>query len=313
MHPEDVPAVRELFDRHCQGETPSYEAEFRMQTSDGKWHWILSRGKVLSRAPDGSPARMLGTHLDITGRRNAELAVERSNEDLRQFASAVGHDLNEPLRMITSYSQLLVNQFTGKLQGDGELFLHTIQNVSRKASRMLADLLAYSQAGVEGQDLLTTPCSCDAVLDAALATCQDLIAESGAILERDPLPVIRVHRAQLEQLFLNLIGNALKYRRPEEPPRIHVSASFEGAGWTFSVRDNGIGFHPDQAAYIFGPFKRLHGRERSGVGLGLAICRRIVENHGGRIWADSTPGVGSTFRFSLPLRAEAVPGGGREA
>jgi PAS domain S-box-containing protein len=231
----------------------------------------------------------------------SNLALQNSNEDLNQFAYAASHDLQEPLRMVALYCEMLQKKYAGQLDEKADQFISFAVNGARHMEMLLKDLLAYSQAGssVEGPAISV---NCEIVLDKALFNLQASIQENGASIVRTSLPTVRAHEIRLVQLFQNLIGNAIKYRRAE-PPVIHIDAEESGSEWLFSVRDNGIGIRPEYTQQIFGIFKRLHGNSYSGTGIGLAICQRIVENSGGRIWVESTPGEGSRFYFTLPRLA----------
>lgn len=240
-------------------------------------------------------ARMAITESESELRRiNDEL--RRSNEDLNQFAFAASHDLQEPLRMIGTYSQLLVKGYRGQLDGEAPLCVKFIAEGTRRMRELLTDLLAYTQVnadirGAESVDL-------NLVFQREVEDLKAGIEESNALVTRDELPTVRGHEAHFRQLFQNLIGNALKYRA-ERPARIHVGASRTGDAWRLSVADNGIGIDPRYHQTIFGVFKRLHGREIGGTGIGLAICQRVVERHGGRIWVESEIGRGAIFYFTL--------------
>jgi PAS domain S-box-containing protein len=240
---------------------------------------------------------------------NAELsksnaALLKANEDLGQFAYAASHDLQEPLRTMTTYAQLLVRRYQDTLDQDARGFLSNIVEGSRRMQMLVSDLLAFSQA--QGAQLMLRPTDMMQVLALALGNLRSSIDATGATITHDSFPKLTVDAARMTQVFQNLIGNAMKYRRPDESPRIHVSAQKDRREWwVFSVRDNGLGFDEAYADQIFGMFKRLHGREIAGTGIGLAICRKIVEAHGGRIWATSTPNVGSIFSFTLPERRDA--------
>ena len=309
VHPDDLPVAVEALKKHLQGESTAYEAVFRMLTADGAWCWIQARGKVLSRMPDGRPRRAAGTHLDVTDRHNAEVSLRRSNEELQQFAYAAGHDLQEPLRMMLSYSQLLQRRIGENLDETSDRLLRTIQSGAERATRLTKDLLAYAVHSTTDQNLFNEAFSFEEALATVLSTFADRIAENGAEITHGPLPVVNANRAQMIQLLQNLVGNALKYSRKDTPPRIHIFAELIDQNWRFSVRDNGIGFESNFADYIFGPFRRLNPADNSGSGLGLAMCRRVIENHGGRIWAESSPGLGSTFFFTLPLTMTAAAAG----
>jgi light-regulated signal transduction histidine kinase (bacteriophytochrome) len=236
------------------------------------------------------------------GKSNA--ALLKANEDLGQFAYAASHDLQEPLRTMTTYAQLLVRRYQDTLDEDARGFLSNIVEGSRRMQMLISDLLAFSQA--QGAQLMLRPTDMMQVLALALANLRSSIEVTRAAITHDSLPRLTVDAARMTQVFQNLIGNAIKYRRPDESPRIHVSAQKDrGECWVFSVQDNGLGFDEAYADQIFGMFKRLHGREIAGTGIGLAICRKIVDSHGGRIWATSTPNVGSKFSFTLTERRDA--------
>jgi light-regulated signal transduction histidine kinase (bacteriophytochrome) len=224
--------------------------------------------------------------------------LARSNEDLEQFAYVASHDLQEPLRMVTSYVQLLARRYESKLDADANEFIGFAVDGAVRMRKLINDLLAYSRVGTEGKEL--SPTDPEAVLAQSISDLSVAIEENGVLVTHDPLPTVMADRPQLGQLFQNLIGNAIKFRSGE-PPRVHISASRNGNGWVFSVRDNGIGIAPEYSERIFIIFQRLHGRqEYPGTGIGLAICKKIVERHGGRIWVKSDPGQGATFYFILP-------------
>jgi light-regulated signal transduction histidine kinase (bacteriophytochrome) len=243
---------------------------------------------------------------DITERKRAEeklkltLAdLERSNKELEQFAYVASHDLQEPLRMVSSYTQLLARRYQGQLDAAANEFIAYAVDGANRMQRLINDLLAYSRVGTRGKAI--EPTDCAAVLDQALANLKAAIEKSGAVVTHDPLPTVMADDLQLVQLLQNLIGNAIKFH-VEKPPCIHVSAEQKGNEWVFSVRDNGIGIDPQYAERIFVIFQRLHTREEyPGTGIGLAICKKIVERRGGRIWVESQPGIGSTFCFTIPI------------
>jgi PAS domain S-box-containing protein len=242
---------------------------------------------------------------DITSRTQAEakrlLKVEelaRSNEELQQFAYVASHDLQEPLRMVASYTQLLSRRYKGKLDKDADEFIAFAVDGANRMQRLIQDLLAYSRVGTKGRELSET--SSEEALQQALRNLGGAIVESGAIVTHDPLPTVLADDMQLTQLFQNLVGNAIKYQNPGVP-RVHVSAAPDSeTTWAFGVKDNGLGIEAQYFERIFGMFQRLHKRDEfAGTGIGLAICKRIAERHGSSISVESQPGQGSTFRFVL--------------
>ena len=227
--------------------------------------------------------------------------LQESNEELQQFAYVASHDLQEPLRTITSFSQLLEAKYKGKLDEDADEFIGFIVSSSRRMTDLINGLLSLIRLRKTGQPV--APVSFEKLLDDAAGSLQAAIRESGAGIEHGPLPSLMVDQVQFVQVFQNLISNAIKYKR-NEPPRIQVQARREGSNWVISVTDNGSGFNQEFAERIFGLFQRLHLGGVEGTGMGLAIARKIVERHGGRIWAESKESVGSTFFFSLPVSLE---------
>ncbi len=305
VHPDDLSRTLQAWTTHANGNSPSYESEFRLRTKAGSWNWVLSRGKVLVRDTNGAPLRAIGTHLDITARKEAEerLAAKveelaRSNTELEQFAYVASHDLQEPLRMVSSYCQLLQRRYQGKLDASGDEFIEYAVEGATRMHALIDDLLAYSRVATKGKPLEQVDCT--VVLRDALTNLKVALEQSDAIVTHDPLPTVLAHGNQLVQLFQNLISNAVKYRGAHRP-EIHVAVDVQEEGWRFAVRDNGIGFDPQFADRIFVIFQRLHTKaEYPGTGMGLAICKKIVEQHGGRIWVESQPGLGSVFYFSIP-------------
>jgi PAS domain S-box-containing protein len=267
---------------------------------------------VMERAKAHDEIRELNAKLEQrVAERTRELresneALRKSNEDLNQFAYAASHDLQEPLRMVALYSQMLQRKYADHFDDEANRFTSFILNGTRRMEMLLKDLLAYSQAGSPGEEP-PSPVNCETVMQKVMLNLQVAIEQNQASIAWQGLPVVKAHEIRLVQLFQNLVGNSIKYRS-EAPPRIRVTAEPRREDWLFSVEDNGIGIKPEYSQQIFGIFKRLHGQTYPGTGIGLAICQRIVEGYGGRIWAESTPGQGSRFNFTIaqePARREA--------
>ncbi len=231
-------------------------------------------------------------------RRTEQLA--RSNAELEQFAYVASHDLQEPLRMVSGYVKMLERRYKGQLDDDADDFIHFAVDGAERMAVLINDLLAYSRVTRRGKAF--EPTDCETVMDEVLSNLEVAVTETGATVTHDPLPTVVADEVQLGRLLRNLIGNAIKYHG-EAPPKVHVSAEQTGGGWQFAVRDNGIGIEPQYHQRIFAIFQRLHARdEYEGTGIGLAIAKKIVERHGGRIWMESEPGTGSTFYFTIPQR-----------
>jgi PAS domain S-box-containing protein len=256
---------------------------------------------------------VLAVIADISERRSAAMArerhqreLERSNRELAQFAYVASHDLQEPLRMVASYTELFAERYRPLLDERGERYVHYIVDGARRMQQLVRDLLTYAQVGSQGRPLARVSAS-----DVLAATLHDLsatIAETGAQVTSDPLPEIWADAGQLQQLFLNLITNALKFRR-DVPPVVHIAAERAGDHWTFAVRDNGIGIAREYFERIFAMFQRLHTRDDyAGSGIGLSIARRIVERHGGELWVDSIEGEGTTMYCRLLAADRPLPG-----
>jgi signal transduction histidine kinase len=234
------------------------------------------------------------------GLRRQARDLARSNAQLEEFAYVASHDLQEPLRMIKSYLELFARRYAGRLDADADQFIAYAVDGATRMQHLISDLLAYSRVGTAAAPM--APVDCDTVLAQALNDLKVAMDESGAVVTHDPLPAVVGDGGQLRQVFENLIGNAIKFRNAA-PPRVHISAARTGDEWTLRVRDNGIGIAPEHAGRIFAIFQRLHTRdEYPGTGIGLTICKKIVERHGGRIWVDSAEGRGATFAFTLPAR-----------
>ena len=245
-------------------------------------------------------------HAEVVDRKRAEEELRRANEDLERFTYAASHDLQEPLRTITAYTQLLARRLGATLDSEAQMLVSQILKGSGRMSALIKDLLTYAQVEI-AEGPVAAPVDCGKVVAAAIVNLEASILEAHAAITVDePLPWVSGSSPALIQLFQNLIGNALKYRRADAPSEIHISAYHQHGEYTISVRDNGIGFKPQYAEQIFGVFKRLHGTAYPGTGIGLAICKRIVELQGGRIWATGEEGQGATFFVSLHEASEGA-------
>jgi PAS domain S-box-containing protein len=303
VHPDDLPRENEKIQRAVRGEGV-FDSEFRVVWPDQSIRHVKADAIVV-RDSSGKPLRIIGTNQDITDQRRAEddlkrvlAELERSNTELEQFAYVASHDLQEPLRAVTGCVQLLQKSYGDKLEADaGELIRHAVEGAARMR-KLIDDLLAFSRVGTHGKAL--EPTDCNAVLELALANLTTALDETHALVTHDPLPTVTADPSQMLQLFQNLIGNAVKFHG-ERRPEIHVGAKLKDRKWLFSVRDNGIGIEPQYHDRIFVIFQRLHTRtEYTGTGVGLAICKRIVERHGGDVWVESEPGKGATVYFTIP-------------
>ncbi len=278
--------------------------ELAIRRRDGHVTPVLYNASVF-REPSGAVAGVFAAARDITEQKRAEQALDkkaqdlaRSNADLEQFAYVASHDLQEPLRMVANFTQLLADRYRDRLDEDGVEFIEYAVDGATRMQRLIQDLLTYSRVGTRGKTF--EPTDCNEVLGAAVANLQLAIEESGAVVTHEELPTVTADASQMGQLFQNLVGNAIKFRGGA-PPRVHVSARRQPFRWLFAVRDNGIGIDPAFADRIFVIFQRLHNRgEYPGTGIGLALCKRIVERHGGKIWVESQPGRGATFFFTIP-------------
>ncbi len=275
---------------------------------DGKKRWVSLSGEPVFDA-SGKFTGYRGVGKDITERKEAEEKLQRahdelarSNSELEQFAYVASHDLQEPLRMVSSYTQLLARRYGDKLDADAKEFMGYIVDGATRMKQLIEDLLAYSRVGTRGRELKPVPV--EAPLRRAITNVRAAVEESGASVSYDAMPTVLGDEMQLAQLFQNLLGNALKFRSTSVP-RIHVSAKELETECEFGVQDNGIGIEPQYFERIFMVFQRLHNKgEYPGTGIGLAICKKVVERHGGRIWVSSQPGEGTTFHFTLKKAKE---------
>ena len=299
---------------------PMVNREEKETWPDGSVSWVSTTKQCL-RDDNGAIVGTFGISRDITARKLAEeaLAVKteellRSNRDLEQFAYVASHDLQEPLRMIASYTQLLARRYQNRLDKEADEFIDYAVQGAVRLQVLINDLLAYSRLGTRGKPFERI--DCNEVLKRAVENCKIAIQDANAVITSSNLPVIVGDGTQWTQLFQNLLSNAIKFHGPE-PPRIQIQAELKPAPlsqetpvceWVFSVSDNGIGIEPQYYERIFVIFQRLHAREEyPGTGIGLAICKKIVERHGGRIWVESTIGRGTTFFFTAPQMSLAAP------
>jgi PAS domain S-box-containing protein len=300
IHPDDLPLSAERWERSLATGQP-YENEYRCRRYDGTYRWFLGRANpVLDE--HGNVVRWFGTCTDIHDKKQSETALIKAHRQLEEFSYVASHDLQEPLRMVNIYSQLMLKQ-AAATQGDFGLYAGYVRQGVKRMETLLNDLLSFSRTVQLEPEQDETGSGQAADLTAALAEAQSVlctrIQENDAVIAATPLPQVRGDTRQLSHVFQNLISNSLKYRHADRRPEIQVSVTGNEKEWIVAFQDNGIGFEPKYAQRIFGLFKRLHKDDYPGTGLGLAICQRIVERYGGRIWAEGRPGEGSTFYVAL--------------
>ena len=303
-HPEDRDISDAPRERIRRGEAESARFEKRYLRADGAVIWC-EVAVALVRDVYGVPQYEVAIFDEVTDRKKAEARLreaheelKRSNAELEQFAYVASHDLQEPLRMVASYAQLLGRRYEAKLDGDAKEFMAYIVDGAARMKQLIEDLLAYSRVGTKGAEFKRV--NAEDALKRALFNLRVAIQEAGAVVTNDPLPALSGDEVQLGQLLQNLMSNALKFRS-DSVPRIHIGVTESAKEYTFEVRDNGIGIEPQYYERIFMVFQRLHNKgEYPGTGIGLAICKKVVERHGGRIWVESRPGAGSSFYFTLP-------------
>jgi len=288
----------ELFALRGSGESIPVEISFcPLQTEEGVVITIAIRD-ISERKKAEEQIRQLNASLEERVLERTE-ALMRSNEELQQFAYIASHDLQEPLRTVSIYAQLLAKRYQEQLQGDADQFIGYIVENAHRMEKLIHDLLDFSRVDARGTDFFTRT-SCENALNDAIQNVRSLVEESGAVITRESLPQVIGDPIQLTRLFQNLLVNSIKYRTAEQP-RIHITANGHGSEWLLSVKDNGVGIEPQYAEKIFGIFRCLQPRDKNtGSGMGLAICRKIVTRHEGRIWVESALGKGATFYFTLP-------------
>jgi PAS domain S-box-containing protein len=303
--PEDARRVSTMIEETIAQGLPEMSYEFRIVRPDGEARWLKGRGHF-SYDDEGRAIRMIGTNIDITESKAAQDALQASNEalmranlDLEQFAYSASHDLQEPLRMVSLYTQMIARRYEAALDEEGRQYTRfVVEGVSRMES-LIRDLLAYTRVTTDARNVVE-PVDGNVVLAEVLADLNGSVVEAGAEVHVCDLPHLRVERVHLKQLFQNLVSNAIRYRRPDLKPVIQIQSQTAGERYHLSVADNGIGIDPRYHEQIFGIFKRLQSQGNTGTGIGLAICQKIVERYRGRIWVESQVGNGAKFNFTLP-------------
>ena len=303
MHPENRDYVDGVVKKALNGEP--YSIDYQIIVSNGKVRDVHLESKVIFDE-NNIPTRLEGTVQDISDRKKVEemlkLKIEElthSNEELEQFAYVSSHDLQKPLRMIATYLQLLQRRYKGNLDDKADKYINFAVDGASRMQNLIIDLLEYSRVGTVDDE--PESIDCEFILNKVLSDIKAVIKENNATISHDPLPEVMADSTQMVQVFQNLILNGIKFHG-EETPKIHIAAEKKASEWVFSVQDNGIGIDPQYSERIFEIFKRLNSRDRyPGTGIGLAICKKIVERHGGRIWVESELGKGSTFYFTLPI------------
>jgi light-regulated signal transduction histidine kinase (bacteriophytochrome) len=298
---------KEIHQRCLQGAVEQCEEDLFVR-ANGEQQWIKWELRPWTDSLGEISGLIVSTEV-ITERRKAKEKLEQlnekllhSNRDLEQFAYVASHDLQEPLRAVNSYAQLLTQKYEGHLDAKADKYLGYIMEGATRMQQLINDLLEFSRVGTHGKNLQGI--DTEVILSQVLADLKVAIAESQAVVTHDPLPTVIGDEIQLIQLFQNLIGNAIKFCQ-DKPPRVHISTEQKQKEWVFEVRDNGIGMESEFFERIFTLFQRLHSRtEYPGTGIGLAVCKKIVERHGGQIWVESTLGEGTTFYFSIPQKRQ---------
>jgi PAS domain S-box-containing protein len=299
LHVEDVGRTKDVYYSAIRSGQP-YNIEYRLwDCRQGRFRWFVGRALPV-RDGRGRIVKWFGTCTDIDEQKRVQDELRRINQDLEQFAYSASHDLQEPVRSVKVFSELLAKRYGDELDDEALKFMGFVRSGAIRMETMVRDLLAYTRATSLDQPVETADAT--EALKSVLSNLAVAISEAGANVTAGPLPSLPVHATHLQQLFQNLIGNAVKYRSPERPPLVHIMAERQDGSWLFTVNDNGIGIDPKYRETIFGLFKRLHTTEEySGTGIGLSLCQRIVNRYHGRIWVESEPGQGSTFRFTLPV------------
>ncbi|WP_026950310.1 PAS domain-containing protein [Algoriphagus mannitolivorans] len=304
-HPDDLEEADRVLNQYYLGQREVYEAEIRMRHKNGNWVWILSRGKVFSWNEEGQPLMMSGTHVDITYKKLREEEIkstnrklEAANEELKSFASVASHDMKEPLRMISSFLQLLEKRYSTQLDEKGKQYIHFAVDGSKRLSQLVEDMMEYAKIGYDESQL--TRVDLNEVIEGVLSLKRDLINEKKAVVVVHDLPSVLGIHIPIRSVLINLISNALKYSQEGRTPTLTIYSKNLGAKSQITIQDNGIGIEKEYFNKIFNLFGRLHGKtEYSGTGIGLAICKKVITQHGGEIWLESQVGRGSKFHFTL--------------
>lgn len=299
FHPKEF--FRDMYRTIANGRV--WKGQIKNRAKDGSYYWVDTTIVPLTNR-EGKLSKYLAIRFDITAQKRIEeelvkalLDVEQSNSELEQFAYIASHDLQEPLRMIGSYSQLLTRRYEGKLDAKADQYINYITEGVQRMQTLIKDLLHYSRTATSKEDM--QPVDLNIVMTEVLTDLKVAIETSHADIKVSPLPSLKANHTQVRQLFQNLIGNAIKFRG-DESPVIEVSVQEESEVWQFSIKDNGIGIDPEFSEKIFMLFQRLNDREKyPGTGIGLAVCKKIVERHGGKIWIESEAGKGTTFFFTM--------------
>lgn len=297
VHPDDHDRCLQTY-RAAFTARSAFSMEYRLLRHDGEWRWVLDRGAPHVDA-EGEFRGFLGSCVDIEDLKRTEQALRRANTDLQQFAYSASHDLREPLRNVAVFAELASRRYSDVLEDRGREYLGYVTEGAKRMDMLVADLLAYTQSSMVQHDPVA-PADASAALTAVLKDLEVAIVRNQASVDADSLPSVRIAPVHLQQVFRNLIENALKYRSADAP-HIRIRARRQAADWIFSVQDNGIGIEPQYHEKVFGIFRRLHPHGRyPGTGIGLAICQKLIERYGGKIWVESEFGKGATFFFSLP-------------
>jgi two-component system CheB/CheR fusion protein len=300
----NIPKLRELLENILPAHSTFRDFEVTHEFQHvGRKVMLLNASEIFN--PNAQARTILLAIEDATDRKQAEEALRTTNAELQNFAYALTHDLQEPLRMVVNFTELLGREYAGKLGEEADRFISYSVEGALRIEALLKALLSYWEVAERSHDTFAS-IDCGAVLAKALLNLQAAVAESGATITSDPLPRVEAEEVLLMQLFQNLISNSIKYRG-HDAPRVHVSAERDATGWLFAVRDNGMGIDPEDCKRVFGMFKRLHGSEIPGTGIGLALCKRVIDRQGGRIWVESEAGHGATFKFTIPDRRNSRP------